>query len=34
MIIGRMIEDKMPLHKIIVDKNDYWQNDSVQNAFV
>ncbi len=31
--IGRMIEDKMPLYKIIVDKNDYWQNDSGQNAY-
>ncbi len=34
MIIGRMIEDKMPLHKMIVDKNDYCQNDWGQNAFV
>ncbi len=34
MIIGKTIEDKMPLHKIIVDKNDYCQNDSGQNACI
>ncbi len=29
-----MIEDKMPLYKMTVDKNDYWQNDWGKNTFV
>ncbi len=34
MIIGRLTEDKMPLYKMRVNKNDYWQNYLGQNACI